>query len=107
MRVKCGIFSSDIKEKSMNEHYPTAQDIVDASNEIKRQAAEIENLKAYAKHERSLGAEPWAIECNDLQQKIERKDSALKVALEWIESNPAPRRLGSHNAITQINKALK
>jgi hypothetical protein len=38
---------------------------------------------------------------------IERKDAALRVALEWIESNPEPRRLGAFDAITTIKEALQ
>jgi hypothetical protein len=40
-------------------------------------------------------------------ETIAKQDAALRRALEWIKSNPAPRRLGALNAIIQIERALK
>ena len=48
---------------------------------LQEQHDEISNLKAYAKHERSLGAEPFAQECHDLRQE----NDALKKELGRVK----------------------
>ena len=56
---------------------------------IKELELENLNLKAYAKHERSLGAEPFAIENNDLKQELqEAKESVsdLRAATHILAS---------------------
>jgi hypothetical protein len=48
--------------------------------------AEIERLKAYAKHERSLGAEGPLIELLSAQQEVERLRSALQKIVDLNDS---------------------
>ena len=45
---------------------------------------EIENLKAYAKHERSLGAEAPTMRCHELEQDLQEASNALATAHETI-----------------------
>jgi putative heme degradation protein len=53
--------------------------------ECKQLRDEIENLKAYAKHERSLGAEPWSMKCLELEQDLKETSNALADAHQEIE----------------------
>ena len=66
--------------------YATQQEL---RAEVERLKGEITNLKAYAKHERSLGAESFAIENNDLKQELqEAKESVsdLRAAAHILAS---------------------
>lgn len=45
---------------------------------------EIDNLKAYAKHERSLGAEAPTMRCHELEQDLQESVNALASAHETI-----------------------
>lgn len=97
---------------------------------LKEQRDEIINLKAYAMHERSLGAEPFAQENHDLRQEveclkaaldstqtaenaglaaIERKDAALRVALEALmhyQYGGSSYKEQADKAITTIKESL-
>ena len=47
---------------------------------------EIDNLKAYAMHERSLGAEAPNMRCQELEQDLQESANALATAHETIEA---------------------
>ena len=70
-----------------------AADVMDAADAvIKERDAEISNLKAYAKHERSLGAEKWMHEALDLREERAAQRRVLEQALEALKAQPIETR---------------
>jgi hypothetical protein len=53
------------------------------NNDLSKLRSEVESLRAYAKHERSLGAEPVLMELNEIMQKLEECESRMDTPV-WI-----------------------
>jgi hypothetical protein len=60
------------------------EDIKATSAQRDKALSEVENLKAYAMHERSLGAEPWMMKCHELEQDMQSASTALAEAHQEI-----------------------
>lgn len=72
---------------------------------LTEQRDEIINLKAYARHERSLGAEPWMMRCQEMEQQLEDHETlihSLRAEVERLKSKVVDQGL----VIVQRNAEL-